>query len=610
MYIGSTDLGGLHHLVYELVDNSVDESLAGFCTDIQITLEKDGSVTVSDNGRGIPIEEHPEEKMSGLEVVMTKLHAGGKFNRTSYAVSAGLHGVGLSVVNALSSFCKVRVWGKGKVWEQSYQRGIVQTPLVSTGDSEKTGTEINFLPDDQIFSTRAFNFDVLSRRLREVAFLNRGIAIIISDLRTDDPKTQKFQFEGGIVDFIAYINQTKSLLHKDLIYGKDTVDDVTIEFCLAYNSSINEQVYSFVNTVNTRDGGTHLTGFRSALSKAMNELLKQTKIPKKSIMSFEGDDVREGLTAVVTVRMGEPQFEGQTKTRLGNPEVRGYVESIVRKYLTQYFESHPKERDLIVKKALTAAEARIAAQKAKEITRRKTVLDSTGLPGLLVDCAEKDPAQSEIYIVEGDSAGGSAKQGRDRRFQAVLPLRGKLLNVEKNRLDKVLTNEKLQPIILTLGAGIDDTFDINKIRYHKIIIMADADVDGSHIRTLLLTFFFRYMRPAIEAGYVYIAQPPLYKISTTKTTRYAYTDAERDVHLAELKAKGKTIVQRYKGLGEMNPEQLWETTMNPEQRTMLKIQLEDEVRADSLFSLLMGDEVAPRREFIQEHALLIDKLDI
>ncbi len=610
MYIGSTSDTGLHHLVYELVDNSVDEALAGYCTRITITLEKDGSVTTVDNGRGIPVEEHPEEKMSGLEVVMTKLHAGGKFNNKSYLFSAGLHGVGLSVVNALSSMCVVRVWRSGVVWEQSYCRGIVQSPLLNKGIADKTGTQINFLPDPDIFSTTVFNFEVLSRRLREISFLHPGITIEIIDSRGEKPVSQSFCFEGGIKDFVLYLNRSKSMLHREVIYGKEEIETSAIEFCLAYNTGINEQVFSFVNTVSTRDGGTHLSGFRSALLKSINEVFKSMKIQKKSITSFESDDVREGLSAVVTIKLRDPQFEGQTKTKLGNAEIRGQVDSMVRRHLMHYFETHPKETELIIKKILTAAEARLAAQKAKEVTRRKSIFDSTGLPGLLVDCAEKDPAKSEIYIVEGDSAGGSAKQGRDRHFQAILPLRGKLLNVEKNRIDKVLSNEKLQPIIMTLGAGIDDTFDIRKLRYHKVIMLADSDVDGSHIRTLMLTFFFRYMRPAIEAGYIYIAQPPLYKITSGKKSQYALSDKERDDYLATLDPKAKVSIQRYKGLGEMNPDQLWETTMDPKARTLLQVRLQDEVSADVLFSLLMGDEVAPRREFIQEHALQISELDV
>ncbi|MGB9901476.1 DNA topoisomerase (ATP-hydrolyzing) subunit B [Methanothrix sp.] len=603
MYIGSTDALGLHHLVYEVVDNSVDEAMAGYCKEISVVIHGDGSVSVKDDGRGIPVDIHPQYSRPALEIVMTVLHAGGKFDHDTYQVSGGLHGVGVSVVNALSEWLEVEVSREGRVYRQRYERGRPVSDLQITGVSEKTGTTVRFKPDPEVFEVTNFSFDVLSSRLRELAFLNRGLKISITDERSGRSKT--FQYDGGIVSFVQYLNKSREVLHPNPIYFSRVRDGVSVEVAMQYNTSYNESVFTFANNINTREGGTHLSGFRAALTKTVNDFAKEKKLLKGEA-KLTGDDLREGLVAVVSVRLPDPQFEGQTKTRLGNSAVRGLVESLVSEGLMEYFELNPQVAEAIVEKATEAMRAREAARKAKELTRRKTALTSSGLPGKLADCVENDPAKSELYIVEGESAGGSAKQGRNRHFQAVLPLRGKILNVERARLDKMLKNEEIRNLITALGTGIGDDFDITKARYHKIIIMTDADVDGSHIRTLLLTFFYRYMQPLIEAGYVYIAQPPLYQVRRGKSVRYAYSDEE----LAKLLEDGKAVVQRYKGLGEMNPEQLWETTMDPERRTLLRVTLKDAVEADEIFSILMGEQVEPRRIFIETHAREVRNLDV
>ncbi|MFW5776054.1 MAG: DNA topoisomerase (ATP-hydrolyzing) subunit B [Spirochaetota bacterium] len=612
MYIGSTGPDGLHHLVYEIVDNSIDEALAGHCTTIRVALEKGNVVRVQDDGRGIPVAVHAGENVSALELVMTRLHAGGKFDKKSYKVSGGLHGVGVSVVNALSEWCEVRVHVDDQVYEQKYRRGVPDGPVQTVGGTDKHGTTVRFLPDDEIFETTTFSFDTLSNRLRELAFLNKGILITIEDLRIPTPKRHEFKFDGGVKEFVTYLNKNKNAINREPIYFEGEREGVMVEVALEYNDGYNEAMFSFVNNINTREGGTHLVGFKSALTRTLNDFLKKNpKIAKKLDENLSGDDVREGLTAVVSVKVPEPQFEGQTKAKLGNSEVKGIVESIVNDELTTYFDMNPQEIAAILDKTVMAAKAREAARRARDLTRRKSFLESGGLPGKLADCSEKDPRKCEIYIVEGDSAGGSAKQGRDRTFQAILPLWGKMLNVEKTRVDKVLGNDKLQPIISALGAGIGTDFDVSKVRYHRVIIMADADVDGSHIRTLLLTFFFRYMRELIEAGYVYIAMPPLYKISYGKEVHYAFNDIERAKVVSRMRAENEKIsVQRYKGLGEMNPDQLWETTMNPEVRRIIQVQMEDAVEAEDVFTTLMGDQVAPRRLFIEENALAVSNLDV
>ncbi len=615
MYIGSTGPEGLHHLVYEVVDNSIDEALAGYCSTISVVIGKNNTITVTDDGRGIPVDNHPGENISALEVVMTRLHAGGKFDKDTYKVSGGLHGVGVSVVNALSEWCEARIHRDGKVHFQRYQRGVPDGPMTIIGETDITGTEVIFRPDEEIFETVTFSFDTLSQRLRELAFLNKGIGITIQDHRLPQIKHHDFKFEGGVREFVQFLNRNKTAIQQEPIYLEARRDEVEMEIAIEYNDGFNEIVMSFVNNINTREGGTHLSGFRGALTRTLNEYLKKSKHSKKMDESLSGDDVREGLTAVVSVKVMEPQFEGQTKAKLGNSEVRGIVESQVNESLTNFFDENPKVVDAILEKAVLAAQARQAARRARDLTRRKSFLESTGLPGKLADCSERDPAKVEVYIVEGDSAGGSAKQGRDREFQAILPLWGKMLNVEKTRIDKVLANDKLQPIITTLGAGVGTDFDLEKLRYHKVIIMADADVDGSHIRTLLLTFFFRYMPELVEAGHVYIAMPPLYKISLGRESHYAYDDADRDKIVAEITERkgvveGKLGFQRYKGLGEMNPGQLWETTMNPETRNIMQVRLEDAVEADEVFTMLMGEQVAPRREFIEQNALAVSNLDV
>lgn len=608
MYIGSTDSRGLHHLVYEVVDNSIDEALAGFCTRIDVTLNPDGSVTVLDNGRGIPIDPHPFHKKSALEVVMTILHAGGKFDKNAYKVSGGLHGVGVSVVNALSEWLEVEVLRDGKKYFQRYIRGKPETDVQEIEAAQTTGTKTTFKPDAKIFETLDFDYDILLSRLRELSFLNRGITISLRDLRTPDGQAETFTYDGGIVEFVEYLNKKKQPLHEKPIYFERQRDDMIVEIAMQYTSSYSENVYSFANNINTHEGGTHIIGFKSALTRVANDYIKANKLSKEDVR-LAGDDVREGLTAIISVKLMEPQFEGQTKTRLGNSDVKGIVDSLVTDGLAEYFEENPRVANIILEKALLAQKAREAAKKARELTRRKNSLEISTLPGKLADCSEKDPKVCEIYIVEGDSAGGSAKQGRDRGFQAILPLRGKILNVEKARLAKILKNNEVISLITAIGTGVSEDFDLESARYHKVIIMTDADVDGAHIRTLLLTLFFRYMRQLIDAGYVYIAQPPLYRIKKGKAEHYVYSDRELDEKLNELGEKGVSI-QRYKGLGEMNPDQLWETTMNPETRTLLQVTLDDAIRADEIFRVLMGDEVEPRRNFIETHAKEVVDLDI
>lgn len=608
MYIGSTDGRGLHHLVYEVVDNSIDEALAGFCTRVEVTINPDGSVTVLDNGRGIPIDTHPFHKKSALEVVMTVLHAGGKFDKNTYKVSGGLHGVGVSVVNALSELLEVEVSRDGKKYFQRYIRGKPEADVQEIGTSDVRGTKTTFKPDSKIFETTYFEYDILSNRLRELAFLNRGLTISLRDLRSPDGEAETFAYEGGIVEFVEYLNKKKQPLHEKPIYFERQRDDMVVEIAMQYTNGYNENVYSFANNINTHEGGTHIIGFKTALTRVANDYIKTNKLSKEDA-KLTGDDVREGLTAIISVKLMEPQFEGQTKTRLGNSDVKGIVDSLVTDGLAEYFEENPKVANIILEKALLAQRAREAAKKARELTRRKNALEVSTLPGKLADCSEKNPAACEIYIVEGNSAGGSAKQGRDRGFQAILPLRGKILNVEKSRLAKILKNNEIISLVTAIGTGVSEDFSLENARYHKIILMTDADVDGAHIRTLLLTLLFRYMRPLIDAGYVYIAQPPLYRIKKGKAEYYIHSDRELEAKKKEIGDKGLAI-QRYKGLGEMNPEQLWETTMNPESRTLLQVTLEDAIRVDEIFRVLMGDEVEPRRKFIETHAKEVVDLDI
>ena len=607
MYIGSTGPDGLHHLVYEVVDNCIDEAMAGYCDSILVVLEKNDTVRVEDNGRGIPVDIHPEEGVSALELVLTRLHAGGKFDKGSYKVSGGLHGVGVSVVNALSTGMEAIVCRDGFEYVQKFAAGEPLGPVAKRGETQKRGTTIRWTADPTIFTeTTTYNFDVLAVRLRELAFLNNTISIVLRDERLSTPKEVTFAFDGGLSHFVRYLNESKQVLPKEPIYFDGEKNDVIVELAMQYNDGYKENILSFVNDINTREGGTHLEGFKTALTRVMNEFLKKNAKLSKKMEKEEklmGEDVRAGLTAVLSVKVPEPQFEGQTKTKLGNSEVRSITDTFINEKLTIFFEQNPTEIDKILEKAVGEATARIAARKAKEATRRKSGLDSFGLPGKLADCSSKDPEKCEVYIVEGDSAGGSAKKGRDSKTQAILPLWGKMLNVEKTRLDKVLSNEKLQPIIATLGTGIGEDFNLDKIRYHKIIIMADADVDGSHIRTLLLTFFFRYMPELIEHGYVYLAMPPLYKISYNKKEWYVYDDSERDSILNEIGRSVSPAVQRYKGLGEMDGTQLWETTMDPARRKMMRVTLPDAVEADRIFSTLMGEEVEPRRKFIEENAV-------
>ncbi len=613
MYIGSTTSRGLHHLVYEIVDNAIDEALAGYCTDIVVVIEKDNSITVTDNGRGIPIGIHPKEGIPAVELVFTKLHAGGKFGGGGYKVSGGLHGVGASVVNALSEFLEVEISNGEHVYYQRYERGKSCGVLKQIGDTDKTGTKVHFKPDGEIFEDLVYNFDTLLLRLREQAFLNAGIRIVLKDDRDNTPEEHKevdLRYDGGIKEFVEYENRNKEPLHPDVIYVNTVKENSEAEVAMQYNDGYSENIISFANNINTTEGGTHETGFKSALTKVINDYAKKYGFLKDSDDNLKGEDVREGLTCIISVKVTEAQFEGQTKTKLGNSEMRSIVEKMVNEKLLEFFEENPTVGKIVVDKAMTASRAREAAKRARENTRRKSALESSTLPGKLADCSDRDNTYTEIYIVEGDSAGGSAKQGRDRRFQAILPLWGKMLNVEKSRIDKVYGNDKLMPVITALGAGIGDEFDVSKIRYGKVVIMADADVDGAHIRTLMLTFFFRFMRPLIEEGHVYIAQPPLYKISRGKVEKYAYSDAELQEVLAEMGDGKAPAVQRYKGLGEMNPEQLWETTMNPETRIMLRVDLEDARQADETFTVLMGDKVEPRRKFIEDYSSTVVNLDI
>uniref|UniRef100_A0A7C3N7X2 DNA gyrase subunit B n=1 Tax=candidate division WOR-3 bacterium TaxID=2052148 RepID=A0A7C3N7X2_UNCW3 len=609
MYIGDTTTRGLHHLVFEVVDNSIDEALAGFCDKIKVTINEDGSCTVEDNGRGIPVDIHPEQGKSALEVVMTILHAGGKFDRKSYRISGGLHGVGVSVVNALSEWLEVSVQKDGNVYYQKYQRGVPVDDVKIVGKTKKNGTIVTFLPDKEIFETTKFSYDILSERLREIAFLNKGLEVEIEDKRERKiEKKHTFKFKGGIKEFVEFLNENKNALHKT-IYMSNQKDGIEVEVALQYNDSYIENLYSYANNINTREGGTHLIGFKSALTRVINDYAKKAN-SLKNIDSISGDDCREGLTAVISVKIPNPQFEGQTKTKLGNSEVKGLVESLISEKLQIFFEENPSVANKIIDKVVLAARARIAARKARELTRRKSALDSSSLPGKLADCSINDPKIAELYLVEGDSAGGSAKQGRDRTYQAILPLRGKILNVEKARLDNILSDETIKTIIQAIGTGIgDEEFDISRLRYGKIIIMTDADVDGSHIKTLLLTFFYRYMTKLIENGNIFIAQPPLYKITSGRSNPlYAYSDDELQ-NIVKTLDKDKINIQRYKGLGEMNPEQLWETTMDPERRMLKLVTLEDAVEADRIFTILMGSEVEPRKKFIEENAKFAENID-
>lgn len=608
MYIGSTDRRGLHHLVYEIVYNSVDEAMNGACDKISVIIHEDNSVTVVDNGRGIPVDIHPATKMSALETVLTTLHAGAKFGGKTYQVSGGLHGVGSSVVNALSKWMKVEVRKDGKIHHQEYKQGIRQTDLEVIGKTDETGTTITFLADDEIFSETDHNFNTLAERFREVAYLNRGLEISITDERTDSEKT--FYFEGGISGFVRHINRKRSVRHTTPISLRKTVDNVVVEVAIQYNDGYSDSSLSFANCVNTIDGGTHLTGFRSALTRVMNDYARKNKFLKDSDSNLSGDDVREGITAIVSVKLSEPQFEGQTKAKLGNIEVKSIVESAVSEKLSLYLEEHPDDSKRILDKCITASRAREAARKARDLIIRKNSLESSTLPGKLADCSEKNASLCELFLVEGDSAGGSAKQGRNRRFQAILPLRGKILNVEKAAPDKMLGHEEIRAMITALGTGIDEDFDASKLRYDRVVLMTDADVDGAHIRTLLLTFFFRHMGGLISGGHLYIAQPPLYRVKSGRNEKWVYSDVEKDEALKELKGARNIDVQRYKGLGEMSAEQLWQTTMNPDTRTMLQVEIEDAAKADTVFSLLMGGEVPPRKAFIQSHAKSVTNLDI
>ncbi len=610
MYIGSVSVRGLHHLVYEIVDNSVDEALAGYCKNINVTIEKGNVIKVEDDGRGIPVDIHPKTKISAAETVYTVLHAGGKFGGDSgYKVSGGLHGVGSSVVNALSEWTEVTIKRDGGIFQMKFNRGKTVEPLTRIGDSNETGTTVRFFADSTIFETLEYEYEVLENRFREMAFLTKGLRISIKDERCEPIKEADFCFEGGLVSFVEYLNKNKEKLHEKPIYI-DKQGEFPIEIAMQYTTSYTESIYSFVNNINTIEGGTHLEGFRRALTKVFNDYAKSHNILKEKDGNLQGEDIREGITAVISVKVKEPQFEGQTKTKLGNSEVTGLVQSAMTEELSNFLEENPQVAKAILDKCISASRAREAARKARELVRRKNALEGSTLPGKLADCSEKDASLCEVYIVEGDSAGGSAKQGRDRKFQAILPLWGKMLNVEKARADKIYGNDKLNPVILAIGAGIGADFDVTKIRYGKVIIMADADVDGSHIRTLLLTFFFRYMRPLVENGNVFLAQPPLYKLSRKGMKDvYCYTDEQLEQHLAELGRDGMNI-QRYKGLGEMNPEQLWETTMNPATRTLVQVTMDDAIKADEIFSILMGDDIAPRREFIEKNAKFVKNLDI
>ncbi|MEW6189849.1 MAG: DNA topoisomerase (ATP-hydrolyzing) subunit B [Actinomycetota bacterium] len=608
MYIGSTGPRGLHHLVYEVVDNSIDEALAGFCRNIKVTIHPNNSVKVIDDGRGIPVENLPKYNRPAVEIVLTYLHAGGKFGGKGYRVSGGLHGIGLSVVNALSKWLLVEVRRGGKIFQQRYERGKPVTDLKAAGKCKSTGTTITFLPDDEIFEEMDFKFDTIAQRMKETAFLTKGLKIELIDERVDPPERARYIYHGGIIDFVKHLNANKDPLHKKVIYFESMGDGAHVEVAMQYNMGYTESIFTFANNINTHEGGTHLIGFKNALTRTINDYARAKGFLKEKEENLSGEDIREGLTAIVSVKLLEPQFEGQTKTKLGNTEIRSFVENTVATKLGEFLEENPKEAKAIVSKAIAAARSREAARKARELTRRKSFLETTSLPGKLADCSLRDPALTEIFLVEGDSAGGSAKQARDKSFQAILPLKGKILNVEKARLNKILNNDEIQAIITALGTGIGEDFDINNARYRKAIILADADVDGAHIRTLILTFFYRYMLPLIEAGYVYIAQPPLYKVCYNNTDYYAHSEVELNKLLKKV-GRGASV-QRYKGLGEMNPQQLWETTMNPKTRTLLKVTLEDAILADEIFTTLMGDKVEPRREFIQKYAKDVRFLDI
>ncbi len=606
MYVGSTSARGLHHLVYEVVDNSIDEAMAGFCHNIEVVVHKNNSVTVADDGRGIPVGIHPKTGLPALTTVLTMLHAGGKFGGKGYKVSGGLHGVGVSVVNALSKWLEVEVEREGRVYRQRFERGVPVTPLVEVGQTEKSGTRVSFYPDPEIFDEVAFSAETIIQRLRELSFLNKGLKIVFQDERTGQKAS--FHYDGGIQDFVNYLNKNKNVLHPPIYFNLQK-DDVNVEVALQYTDGYVESLFSYANNIRTVDGGTHEAGFKSALTRVINDYGKKYNLLKNGTPQLTGEDIREGLTAVISVKVPDPQFEGQTKTKLGNSTVRSVVDAAVSEELATYLEENPAVARRIIEKVISAARAREAARKARELTRRKTALENSTLPGKLADCSERDPQLSELYLVEGDSAGGSAKLGRDRRFQAILPLRGKILNVEKARMDKILANEEIRALITALGTGIGEEFDLSKARYHRIVIMSDADIDGAHIRTLLLTFLYRYMRQLIEAGYVYIAQPPLYQVIKGKNSFYAYSDQELE-NMLKTTGRNGVVIKRYKGLGEMNPEQLWETTMNPEKRTMLQVTLKDAIEADMLFSMLMGDQVEPRRDFIQENALFVRNLDV
>ncbi|HAS04914.1 MAG TPA: DNA topoisomerase (ATP-hydrolyzing) subunit B [Dehalococcoidia bacterium] len=609
MYIGSTDQRGMHHLVYEIVHNSVDEAMAGYCTKIKITIDKDNIVTVEDNGRGIPVDIHPTTKVSALETVLTVLHAGAKFGGKTYQVSGGLHGVGSSVVNALSERLEVWVKLNGKIYYQEYKKGIPQKRVEEIGETDETGTTIRFVADKEIFTEEEYNFDTLNDRFREIAYLNKGLEISFYDEKSD--REQTFYFEGGIIGFVRHLNRNRPVLHKLPIYISKQENSTVVEAAIQYNDGYTDNTLSFANCVNTVDGGTHLTGFRSALTRVLNDYAHRNKILKDGDPNLVGDDAREGITAVISVKLAEPQFEGQTKGKLGNIEIKNVTESIVAEGLSLYLEEHPDEAKKIIDKCLTSAKAREAARKARDLVIRKNSLESGTLPGKLADCSEKDPSLCELFLVEGQSAGGSAKEGRNRRFQAILPLRGKILNVEKASMERILSSEEIRNMITVLGSGIDDSMDLARLRYHRVVLMADADVDGAHIRTLLLTFFFRHMPELINNGHLYIAQPPLYKIKSGKTSQWVYTDPDKDIIMQKMKRESKKIeIQRYKGLGEMSAEQLWDTTMNPETRTMLRVNIEDAAKSDEVFNMLMGGEVPPRKAFIQAHAKSVKNLDI
>jgi len=608
MYIGSTGPRGLHHLVFEIVDNSIDEAVAGYCDTISVTIKPDNSISESDNGRGIPVDKHPLMGIPALEVILTTLHSGGKFGGSGYTISGGLHGVGLSVVSALSSRMDVTVRRDGHVYTQSYEKGKPVTSLEQTGNTDKTGTCIHFYPDAEIFEETVFDRDIITQRLRELSFLNRGLKIIFTDEREDEVFTKEFHYSGGLRDFVTYVNKNKEVINNEPIYFETRKEDVVVQVAVQYNNGYSENLYSFANNIRTQEGGTHEVGFKNGLTRTINEYAKKNNILKENDANLSGEDIREGMVGIISVLVKEPQFEGQTKTKLGNTYIRGIVESSIYESMEDYLNENPAVAKKILEKAVSARRAREAAKKARELTRRKSALESTSLPGKLADCSNKNPALSELFIVEGDSAGGSAKQGRDRNFQAILPLKGKILNVQKSRLDRVLSNEEIKALITAIGTGIDEDFDIKKARYHRIFIMTDADVDGSHIRILLLTFFYRYMRQLIENGYVYIAQPPLYGLKRGNDINYFHDESKMNAFIEE--SNKKWSIQRYKGLGEMDPEQLWQTTMDPENRTILQVNIDDAIRADEIFSDLMGENVQPRREFIQANARYVTNLDI